>query len=154
MKIEIDISGQIQQKNYNSVIGFRRENGVVKSVYLNSKVKKQIIEKYKGQVYNLIEKLHCILIYYCIKDDLENVNEIRICRDVDFRILKNLFPLLFKEDDYLKNIKITVRKGIEPKSEAHRFALRTFRRKRHATKIINKKMIEDMLFEFKKSKGG
>ena len=41
MQIEIDIGGQIQQKNYDSALGFRRENGIVKSVYLRSKDKKE-----------------------------------------------------------------------------------------------------------------
>ena len=45
MKIEIDISGQIQQLNYDSALGFRRENGIEKGVYLKSKTKKKIIKK-------------------------------------------------------------------------------------------------------------
>lgn len=154
-RIEIDISRQIQQLNYDSSIGFSRDNGVERSVYLRSKTKKEIIKKYKGQVINLIEKLYCILIYYCIKDFLDEVKEIKICKDVDFRALKNLLPLLFKENNYLNGIKITARKGDEPKSKAHKFALRTFRRKKYAMKIINKEMIEELLFKFKKvSKGG
>ncbi len=150
MKIEIDISGQIQQLNYDSALGFRRENGIEKSVFLRSKDKKEIIKKYGGQINNLIEKLHFILIYYLINNELENINEIKICKDVDFRVLKNLLPLLFKENDYLQDIKILVRQGDEPKSRAHKFALRTFRRKRHASQLISKEMIENVLFEFKK----
>lgn len=150
MRIEIDISGQIQQINYDSALGFRRENGIEKSVFLRSKDKKEIIKKYKGQVTNLIEKLHAILIYYCIKDNLEGVKEIKICRDVNFRALKNLLPFLFKEQNCLKGIKITFRKGSEPESKAHRFALRTFRRQKYANDLINKEMIEDLLFKFKK----
>lgn len=150
LKIEIDISGQIQQLNYDSALGFRRDNGIEKSVFLRSKDKKEIIKKYKGQVTNLIEKLHCILIYFCIKDKLEAVNEIKICKDINFRVLKNLLPLLFKEHNYLKDIKITFREGSEPDSKAHRIALRTFRRRKYASKIIDKEMIESMLFKFKK----
>jgi len=150
MKIEIDISGQIQQLNYNSALGFSRSNGIEKSVYLRRDTKKDLIKKYKNQVINLIEKLHCILIYYCIKDDLDNVNEIRICKDVSFRRIKNLLPLLFKERNYLNNIKITQRKGDEEKSAGHRIALRTFRRRKYADLIIKKEMIENVLFEFKK----
>ncbi len=149
-KIEIDISRQIQQLNYDSALSFKRDNGIEKSVYLRSKDKKEIIKKYKGQVINLIEKIHCILVYYCIKNELDNINEIKICKDVDFRTLKNLLPLLFMENNYLKDIKIKVRKGEEPKSKAHKFALRTFRRRKYADTIINRKMIEDILFTFKK----
>tara|TARA_Y100000310_G_scaffold344729_1_gene459097 strand:+ start:825 stop:1349 length:525 start_codon:yes stop_codon:yes gene_type:complete len=149
-KIEIDISGQIQQLNYNSALGFRRENGIVGSVYLRSNDKKEILKKYRGQITNLIEKIHCILIYYCIRDFIGDVSEIKICKDVKFRVLKNLLPLLFKENNYLSGIKISQRKGDEPKSKAHRFALRSFRKRKHPMKIINKEMIENELFEFKK----
>ena len=149
-RIEIDISGQIQQINYDSALGFRRNNGIERSVYLRSKTKKEIIRKYEGQVMNLIEKLHCILIYYLIKDELNEINEIKICRDVDFRVLKNLLPLLFKDHDYLKGIKINVRKGGEKISSAHSIALRAHRKRRFADMIIRKEMIEDVLFKFKK----
>ncbi len=149
-KIEIDISGQIQQLNYDSALGFRRDNGIVKSVYLRSKDKKEIIKKYKNQITNLIEKLHCIMIYFCIKDSLENVKEIKICRDVSFRRIRNLLPLLFKKQNYLRNIKIIQRKGDEAKSAGHNIALKTFRRRKYAEMIIKKEMIEDVLFEFKK----
>ena len=150
MKIEIDISGQIQQHNYDSALGFRRTNGIEKSVFVSSETKKEIIKKYKGQVTNLIEKLHCILIYYCIKDCLDDVEEIKICKDVNFRRIGNLLHLLFKEHNYLKHIKITKRSGKESKSAGHKIALKTFRRKKYADLIIKKEMIEDVLFKFKK----
>jgi len=150
LKIEIDISGQIHQLNYDSALGFRRENGIEKSVYLRSKTKKGLIRKYKGQVTNLIEKLHCILIYFCIKDSLDNIEEIKICKDANFRKIKNLLPLLFKENNYLNEVKITSREGSEPKSSGHRIALRTFRRQKYANLLINKNMIENMLFKFKR----
>src|SRR3989344_4876391 len=100
MRLEIDISGQIQQLNLDSALGFKREDGFNRSVFLNNKTKKEIIKKYRGQITNLIEKLHCILIYYCVKDFLIGINEMIICRDVNFRRVKNLLPLLFKKDDY------------------------------------------------------
>ena len=150
-KIEVDISGQIQQINYDSALGFWRNNGIEKSVYLDSKVKKEILKKYKGQITSLIEKLHCIMIYFCVKDFLDDVKEIKICQDVNFRRVKNLLPLLFKERNYLQNIEITQRKGKEPKSAGHRVALRTFRRKKYANLIIKKEMIENVLLEFKRS---
>lgn len=149
MQIEIDISGQVQQLNYDSALGFWRDNGIEKAVYLRSQIKKEVIKKYKGQVTNLIEKLHCILIYYCIKDYLGNVNEIKICKDINVRRLKNLLPLLFKDQNYLENIEVKIRKGSEPESKAHKIALKTFRRKKFASLLITKEMIENVLFEFK-----
>jgi len=150
MRIEIDISGQIQQINYNSALGFRRENGFKRSVYLRSKTKKEIIKKYKEQVTNLIEKLHCIMIYYCVKDIIGEINEIKICKDTSFRRIKNLLPLLFKEKNYLEGIKITQRKGREPKSAGHNIALKTFRRRKYTDLIIDQEMVENVLFEFKR----
>ena len=149
--LEIDISGQIQQINYDSVIGCRRYNGIERTAYLSSKIKKEILKKYKGQVTDLIEKLHCILVYYCIRDKLENVAEIKICKDVSFRRIKNLLPFLFKHQKYLQDISINQRKGLEPKSGAHRIALKAFRKKRYADIIITKEMIEDVLLEFRKN---
>ena len=150
MRIEIDISGQIQQLNYDSALGFWRDNGLEKAVYLKSTVKKKIIRKYKGQVTNLIEKLHCILIYYCIRDHLDSVNEIKICNDINIRRLKNLLQLLFKEYSYLNNTKIRIRTGNEQESKAHRIALKTFRKRKFANLLLTEKMIEDVLFEFKR----
>ena len=150
MKIEIDISGQIQQINYDSSLGMKREDGFEKSVFLRSKDKKDILRKYRGQVIDLIEKIHAILIYYCIIDELNTVSEIKICKDVNFRVLKNILPLLFKEHEYLRGIKILMRKGGDPDSRAHRIALRTFRRQKYASQLITKEMMELLLFEFKR----
>jgi hypothetical protein len=150
MKLGIDISGQVQQLNYDSGLGFKRTDGFTRSVHLSSEVKKEIIKKYKGQITNLIEKIHCILIYYCIKDFLEDIDEIIICRDVDFRRVKNLLPLLFKDNNQLSNINIKQRDSNSEKSTAHNIAIKTFRKKRFADLIINKEMIESMLLEFKK----
>jgi len=154
MKIEIDISGQIQQLNLDSALGIKRSDGLENSVFLKSEIKKEIIKKYKGQITSLIEKLHCILIYYCIKDNLNNAKEIIICRDVSFRRIKNLLPLLFKEQNYLNNIKIIQRASTGEKSLGHKIALKTLRNKKIASVIINKEMIENVLLEFKKSKSG
>lgn len=149
MIIQIDISGQIQQLNYNSALGFKRSDGLERAAYLPWKTKKDIIRKYKGQVVRLIEKLHCILIYYCIKDYLDGVKEIRICKDVNYRRLRDLVPLLFKDYNYLEGISIKPRVE-KKKSNGHRTAIRAFRKRIRSDKIITKDMIENILFEFKK----
>ena len=148
--LEIDISGQIQQLNYDSVIGCMRNDGLKRSSFLSSEIKKNIIKKYRGQVINIIEKLHCILIYYCIKDILENVKKIIICRDINFRIVKNLLPLLFKENNYLKDIKINQRDTLSEDSLGHKVAIKTFRKKKYADIVLKEEMVENVLFEFKK----
>lgn len=149
--IEIDISGQIQQIKLDSALGCKRSDGVTKSVFLDNRIKKEIIKKYKGQVTNLIEKIHCILIYYCIKDILDNVIKIIICKDVSFRRVKNLLPLLFKENNYLNNIKIIQRDSCSEKSSAHKVALKTLRNKKFASFIIKSETIENVLFDFRKN---
>lgn len=147
MIIHIDISGQIQQMNYNSALGFKRSDGLEGSVFLPSKTKKAIIRKYKGQVVRLIEKLHCIMMYYCIKDHLDGVKEIIICKDVNYRRLKDLVPMLFK--NHLEGINIRPRVE-KKKSNGHRPAIRAFRKRARSNKIITRDMIERVLFEFKK----
>lgn len=148
MKVEIDISGQIQQLNYDSALGCKGD-GIERSVFLRSETKKEVIKKYKGQVTNLIEKLHCIMIYYCIKDFVNEIDTMKICTDVNFRRLGNLLPFLFKDENYLKGIRIKRRKGNEKDSKAHRVALRAFRKRKFADLLITKEMIEEALFEFK-----
>ena len=150
MKIYIDISGQIQQINLDSSLGFMRSDGFTNAVFLSSSIKKDIFKKYKGQVTNIIEKLHCIMIYFCIKDHLNGVKEIEICRDVNFRRIKNLLPLLFKEQNYLKDISLDQRDSNSAQSLGHRVALKVHRKKKYASIIIKKETIENELFKFKK----
>lgn len=149
MIIQVDISGQIQQKNYDSAVGFRRSDGLIYSVFLKKEIKREILLKYKGQVISLIEKIHCILVYYCLRDYLEGVKEIKICKDCSTRKIKFLLLYLFKEDINFNKIKISFREGQDPKSNGHRVALRAFRRKKHASLWLNKEEIESKLFLFK-----
>ena len=149
MKMQIDISGQVQQRNYDSALAFKRSDGIEKTVFLRAKTKKALLSKYKGQIINPIEKIHCILIYYCIKDYLKGVEEIKICKDVNFRRTKRLIPNLFKEHKNFPSIKIISRSGGEPKSNGHKPALKAFRKRKYANLIISKEMIEKKLLEFK-----
>ena len=75
MKIHIDISGQITQTSLNSSLGFKRSDGVERTAYLRKQTKKALLRKYGTQITNLVEKIHCILIYYCIRDHLKDVKE-------------------------------------------------------------------------------
>ena len=90
------------------------------------------------------------MIYYCIRDFLDGIDRIVICRDVDFRRIKNLLPLLFKENNYLNGMEIKQRDSKSEKSLAHNIAIKTFRKKKYADLIINKEMVEDVLLKFKK----
>jgi hypothetical protein len=148
IRIHIDISGQITQKNYDSAIGILREDGFEYSVFLRAKDKKDIIRKYKGQVTRLVEKLHCIMIYYALKENLKDANELIICRDINFRKLKSLLHLLFKNNE-LKHISVTQRDSEGEQSLAHYVALKAFRDRKRSNLLVTKDMIEELLFEFK-----
>ncbi len=149
MRIHVDISGQITQRNLDSSLGFRRDDGVTRAVILTSKTKREVMGKYKGQIINLVEKVHCILIYYCIRDHLEGVEEIVVCKDVDFRKVKYYLPSLFKDKPGFQEVKITPRHSESRKSNGHWPALKAHRKRRYANEIITRKMIEDKILEFK-----
>lgn len=149
MITHIDVSGQVQQKNYDSAIGFARSDGITNSVFLKKEVKREIIGEYKGQITSVIEKVHCILIYYCIRDHLENVREIKICKDCNPRKIRFFLPFLFRDDPHFKGIKIAFRRKREPKSGAHTIALRTHREKKYASHLLDKKDLKSKLFLFK-----
>lgn len=147
LRIDIDISGQIQQKNLDSSLGAKRSDGVQNAVFLSHQTKKELLGKYKGQINNLVEKMHCLMIYYCIKDLLDGVTEIRVCNDVNFRVVKKLLPLLFK--GRLKGVEINNRKRSEPASAGHWPALKAHRKRKYATCIIKRKDVEEKILEFR-----
>lgn len=142
MRLHVDISGQIQQKNLNSALGCKRDDGVERSVFLKSKLKKEILNRHSDQK-NIIEKVHCILVYYCIKDFLDDVDKIVICKDVNFRRMKKLLLVLF--GDRLEGVKVVQRESNSEKSLAHNVALKTKRNKKHAQLNITRRMLEDIL---------
>ncbi len=149
MRISIDISGQVQQMNFDSSLGAKRSDGMTMAVVLPRRTKKAIVRKYKGQITNLMEKIHCIMIYYCIRDHLKEVDEISICRDVKPRVIKPLLSSLFKEYEGFSEVKITFRESSETHSNGHWPALKAFRKRKYAKGIIKKEMIEKKLLDFK-----
>ena len=148
MRVHVDISGQVSQRNLDSCLGCKRSDGLTKTVFLPKRSKKAVIRKYKGQVVNLIEKIHCILIYYCVRDILENVDELIICNDANYRRVRNLLPMLFKDSNEFERVNIKPLK--EGKSNGHKPAVKAYRKRKYADKILTKDNIERRLFEFKK----
>ncbi|MFH0836680.1 MAG: hypothetical protein V1870_00980 [Candidatus Aenigmatarchaeota archaeon] len=154
MKIAVDISGKIDQKNYDSSLGFKRSDGIKGAVFLKSDTKKKILYRYKGQITNLIEKIHCVLIFHCINEYLENVTEIELCHDINFRRGKRLLITLF-ENNSISMTKINIfPKQCSGKSDGHWPALKAFRKRKYAMKTISYEMIEKQLLNFKESKSG
>ncbi len=140
---------RFNRKNLDSSLGFKRSDGLKKTVFLPKRIKKAILKKYKGQIINLVERIHCIMIYYCIRDSLKDVDEIHICRDADFRVIKRLLPYLFRGHTCFSDIKITARIGTDPTSNGHWPALKAFRKRKYAGIILKKEMLEKKLLEFK-----
>jgi hypothetical protein len=149
MIIQVDISGQIQQKNLDSSLGFKRSDGSSGSVFLRKQLKQKLTNKYKGQVVNFVEKVHCIMIYYAIKDRLRDVKEIKICRDVNKRNIAYLLPKLFKDYAGFSDIRLSFIGGKNGKSNGHNPALKALRHRKYADKILNLEMVEKLLLEFK-----
>lgn len=150
MDINVDISGQITQKNKNSSMGCKRSDGLERAVVLPSRTKKEILRRYSGQVVSLVEKMHCILIYYCTKDILDGVDRIIVCRDVEFRKVAYLLPFLLSKRRDSRKIEITpLDRSSVRKSNGHYPAVKAFRKRKEASRIISKKMVEDLMFEFR-----
>lgn len=149
MIIHIDISGQILQKNKDSSLGFKRTDGKTNCVKIKSRTKKAVLAKYKGQINQLPEKLHCILIYYCIRDYLKNVEKLVICRDENFQRVAHLLPFLFKNHQKFKKIKLKQKPLDYGKSNGHYPALKGFRKNKYVDKFITREMIEKKILEFK-----
>lgn len=145
-KIEIDISGRIDQKSYNSVIVMLSKDGSLEnSIFLSSKLKRQILNKNKD-IKNIIVKLHCILIYYCIKDFIGKISKMKICPDCSPKKIDQYLKLYFKDSKNFKKIKKRI-KGIKHSSLCHKKALRIFRGKEKPKLIISKEMILKLLKE-------
>ncbi|MFH1182404.1 MAG: hypothetical protein V1702_05580 [Candidatus Woesearchaeota archaeon] len=76
---QIDISGRINEWDKHTFLGYATEskNHIV---YIDIKTKKDLRLKY-GKITDFVEKFHCLMIYYCIRDHLDNFDSLQICRD-------------------------------------------------------------------------
>ena len=143
-KVEIDISGRIDQRSYNSVIFMLSEdNSLENSIFLNSELKRKILNKNK-HIQDVIVKLHCILIYYCIRDYVNKISEIKVCPDCSPKKIDQYLKFYFK--DYKEFDKIRKRiKGVKHSSLCHKKALRTFRKKEKPKLKITEEMVLKLL---------
>ncbi len=143
MSMHIDISGQVTQTDKPSSLAFVKDDGSRNVVYVDAETKRRILKRHSGKVENLPEKLHCIMIYFCIKDYLKDVDELVICRDINPRRINKILLSLFKEHGGFP--KIIIRGHDQPDSDAHFAALSGYRKKSSADLIITDKMINKML---------
>ncbi|MAG02984.1 hypothetical protein CMI42_06610 [Candidatus Pacearchaeota archaeon] len=146
MKIEVDISGNMKFVYRNSVMAFSTKDGKIKNtVLLNKKLKRWIIIKYKSRIKNIKEQLHCIMIFYCIKDHIDKISEMKICPDISPYKMNQYLRLYLPEDYFHK-----IRKRIVPvthESLAHKIAYRTYKRREKPSLILTKDMILELLLK-------
>lgn len=143
-KIEIDISGRIDQKSYDSVVVMLNKNrNFENSIILDSKLKKEILNKNKN-IKDINVKLHCILIYYCIKDYIDKILNIQICPDCSPKKIDQYLKFYFKEYKDFEKIRKRI-KGVKHSSLCHKKAIRIFRGKEKPNLKISKEMILNLL---------
>jgi len=148
-EVEIDISGRIDQKSYDSVIVMLAEDeSLENSVFLKSELKRKVLNRNKD-IKDVVEKVHCIMIYYCAKDYLNEISEMKICPDCSSIKINHYLKFYFKGLKRFDKIKKRV-KEISHASPCHKKALRIFRGKEKPKIIINKEMIMKLLKEDRK----
>ncbi len=144
MRIEIDQSGKIEQKNMDTVIAL--SNRIEYSVLLPKEVKRRLIDKYKKEK-QLILKLFVICLYYTLENYLHEIVEIVIDKEYEGK------------DDYIKSLLISFIRKVHPnfdknfirfsqitkKSRAHEVAANVKRGKIKPQRILSENDIENMI---------
>ncbi|MBI1936336.1 hypothetical protein HYS31_07930 [Candidatus Woesearchaeota archaeon] len=96
MDVKIDVSEHVRFIEKDSVLGVATEDGQYKkNVCLYPRVKRRI-----NHYSDKIDKVHSIMLFILIKDDVNLYNSIHICCDVSRNKLINDLRKLFKGDPY------------------------------------------------------
>ena len=144
MHIEIDQSGKIEDY-MDTVVAFRNKEQY--TVLLQRQIKNELLVKYRHEYTDIHYRLFAILIYYCIKNYLHNIQLIVIDDEYEKReidIKKHLLRLIWK--DYPNFDKELIRfSRIGKKSNAHRLAYQTFIGKLAPNKILSKSEVENLI---------
>lgn len=92
MDIKIDISEHARYLDKISVLGAATDNGnYKKNVCLMPRTKKRIV-KYASK----IDKIHAIMVYFLIKNEIQKYSSIHLCCDVSKNKLINNLRKLFR----------------------------------------------------------
>lgn len=128
MKVKIDIRGRINQWGTKSILGFSSDDlNFHYVVEISSKYKKELRKKY-GNRTDFVEKFHCILITYAIKNHLNKISFIQICNDIGKKkLLKYLKDYLGSSNVY-DDIKKEV-KSVGKKAAIHKLLVRVGKKK-------------------------
>ena len=145
-KVEVDFSGRVDQKSYDSVVVMlSKDRELENSAILTSKLKREILNQNK-EIKDIIGKVHCILIYFCVKDFTDKISKMKICPDCSPKKIDQYLKAYFKEDKEFKKIKRKT-KGIKHSSSCHKKALRIFRGKEKPRLKLTKEKILNFLKE-------
>lgn len=145
MRIEVDMSGKIEQTNVDTVVAFR--NSEQYSVSLKKKTKAEILTEYRNKYKDIHYRLFAILIYYCIRNYLNKTQQILIDQEYEGReedIKRNLLRVIWKDYPSFDKKLIKFSK-IGKKSNAHRVAYQTFIGKLAPNKLITKNEVEKLI---------
>lgn len=138
------MSGKIEDY-LDTIVAFR--NNEQYTVFLNRKIKTEILTKYRAKHKDIHYRLFAILIYFCIKGYLNKIQLIVIDEEYEGReidIKKHLLRFILEDyPDFDKRVITFSRIGKE--SRAHRVAYQTFIGKLAPNKILTKKEIENLL---------
>jgi len=147
MHLEIDISGNMKFLYKDSVMAFATKDGkIYNTIFLDKELKRKIFIKYRSRIKNIKEQMHCVMIYYCIKDYINEISEMKICPDVSPNKLHHYLRLLFSSNGLFLKIKKTI-KPVKHNSFAHKIAYKTYKRKIKPNIIITKEMILKLLLK-------
>ena len=146
MKIEVDISGNMKFLYKDSVMAFATEDGKFNNtVYLDKRLKRKVFTKYGSRIKNVKEQLHCIMIYYCIRDYIDQIVEMKICPDISPFKMNQYLRIYLPKDSFVK-----IKKKITPVGHdctVHKIAYRTYKRKIKPKLTLTKEMITELLLK-------
>ena len=98
MRIEVDMSGKIEQTDMDTIIAFSNRNQY--AVLLPKELKRRLIKKYRAER-QIILKLFVICLYYAIKEYLHVIEFIIIDKEYEGKdnyiksMLLNFIKLIF-----------------------------------------------------------
>ena len=145
MRIEVDMGGKIEQTDMDTVVVFRNDEQY--SVLLKKKIKVEILTEYRNKHKDIHYRLFAILIYYCIRNYLNKVQQIVIDQeyeDGEEDTKRNLLRVIWKHYPNFDK-KLIKFSRIRRKSTAHRVAYQTFIGKLAPNKIMTKNEVEKLI---------
>lgn len=145
MRIEVDMSGKIEQTDMDTVVAFR--NSEQYSVLLKKNIKAEILTEYRNKYRDIHYRIFAILVFYCIKNYLPKIQSIVIDIEYEGRgedIKRSLLRCIWKSYPNFDK-KLIKFSSIGKRSKAHKVAYQTFIGKLAPNKIIMKNEVEKLI---------